>query len=87
MDVESVVGLYGDGVAFDVVDDVASCVEGLDCGFEAGEFLFDIDGGVLDEFAAGEGECEGCGEGNGGECFFEVHAGAFRSVEFSIRFV
>ena len=52
-DVESVVCLYGDGVACDVVDDVSSCVEGLDCGFEACEFFFDIDGGVLEEFASG----------------------------------
>lgn len=68
-DVESVVGLYGDGVAFDVVDDVASGVEGLDGCFETGEFFFDVNGGVGEEFAACEWEREDSGEGDGGDGF------------------
>lgn len=86
-DVESVVCLYGDGVACDVVDDVSSCVEGLDCGFEACEFFFDIDGGVLEEFASGEWECEGGGECEGGEGFLEVHGGSFLGVVVIVCFV
>lgn len=72
-DVEAVVGLHGDGVAFDVVDDIASGVEGLDGRFETCEFFFDVNGGVGEEFAAGEWDCEECGEGDGGDGFFEVH--------------
>ena len=79
-DVESVVCLYGDGVACDVVDDVSSCVEGLDCGFEACEFFFDVNGGVLEEFAPGEWECEGGGECEGSEGFLDVHSGSFLGV-------
>lgn len=86
-DVESVVGLYGDGVACDVVNDIASCIEGLDCGFEACEFFFDVDGGVLEEFTAGEWECESGGECEGGEGFLKVHDGSFRGVMVIVWFV